>query len=57
MIDPNIFDPDHDWVNEEEETYMDEIKCTVCKGTFLVPEDEEPEECPLCGEVFADGEL
>lgn len=59
MTDPNqFFDPDHDWLNEEEEEIeVDEIRCIVCQGTFMVPSDADPDECPLCGEKFLDGEI
>ena len=42
---------------EEEEELIDLIKCHKCLEVFFIVAETEPKECPLCGEVFDDGEL
>lgn len=46
---------DNWWEKEDEEEFEEEIdllKCDKCHGLFEVGSGLEPEECPLCGEIF-----
>jgi len=46
------FEPNFTDKEEEEEEETGAAVCSECKGTFVLPDDTEVEECPLCGIQF-----
>jgi len=51
---PDYYEDEEDNVNNDEDMddYAEVMLCGSCNREFEVGFGEEPERCPLCGEVF-----